>query len=116
MTFLDTDLARVLEEVLPEHFGGGPTDYQLAEEESDGGGGPCIRSFLIHPRVGPVDAVAASRVFLDAIGSGSGAEKVMQLAWREARFLSVERRPPRLTPLGKVLHLHTDRAAAAPPA
>ena len=114
MTFLDTDLARVLEEVLPEHFGGGPTDYQLAEEESDGGR-PTIR-LLVHPRVGPVDAVAVSRVFLDAIGSGSGAEKVMQLAWREARFLSVERRPPRLTPLGKVLHLHTDRVAAAPPA
>jgi hypothetical protein len=114
MTFLDTDLARVLEEVLPEHFGGGPTDYQLAEEESDGGR-PTIR-LLVHPRVGPVDAIAVSRVFLDAIGSGSGAEKVMQLAWREARFLSVERRPPRLTPLGKVLHLHTNRAAAAPPA
>ena len=114
MTFLDTDLARVLEEVLPEHFGGGPTDYQLAEGESDGGR-PTIR-LLVHPRVGPVDAVAVARVFLDAIGSGSGAEKVMQLAWREARFLSVERQPPRLTPLGKVLHLHTDRIAAAPPA
>ena len=55
------------------------------------------------------------RRMLDAIGAGSGAEKVMQLAWRDAGYLRVDRRPPRLTPLGKVLHLHTDRVAAPPP-
>jgi hypothetical protein len=29
MTFVDRDLARILEEVLPRQFGGGPLDYQL---------------------------------------------------------------------------------------
>ncbi len=33
MTFLDTDVIRVLEEVLPGRFGGIPSDYQLVEEE-----------------------------------------------------------------------------------
>lgn len=33
MTFLDSDVIRVLEEVLPGRFGGGPTHYQLVEEE-----------------------------------------------------------------------------------
>src|SRR5262249_47784638 len=33
MTFLDVDVIRVLEEVLPARFGGGPADYQLVEEE-----------------------------------------------------------------------------------
>ena len=33
MTFVDTDVVRVLEEVLPRRFGGGPIDYQLIEDE-----------------------------------------------------------------------------------
>src|SRR5262249_44513834 len=37
MTFLDTDVIRVLEEVLPARFGGGPTDYQLVEEDGADG-------------------------------------------------------------------------------
>src|SRR5262249_60088571 len=32
MTFLDTDVIRVLEQVLPARFVGGPTDYQVAAE------------------------------------------------------------------------------------
>jgi hypothetical protein len=31
MNFLDVDVIRVLEEILPARFGGGPTDYQLQE-------------------------------------------------------------------------------------
>ena len=37
MTFLDSDVIRVLEEVLPARFGGGPTDFQLVEQEDDDG-------------------------------------------------------------------------------
>jgi hypothetical protein len=40
MTFLDTNVIRVLEEVLPARFGGAPTDYQLVEDE----GGPACRA------------------------------------------------------------------------
>ena len=112
MTFLDTDLVGVLEEVLPRRFGGGPTDYQVVEEESKDGR-PAMR-LLVHPRVGTVDAAALSRVFLDAIGSGSGAQKVMQLAWRDAGVLRVERQPPLTTDLGKILHLHRSAGTANP--
>ncbi len=110
MTFLDTDLLSVLEEVLPRRFGGGPTDYQLVEEESLDGR-PALR-LLVHPRVGTVDEAAISKVFLDAIGPGSGAQKVMQLAWRGADVIRVERQPPRATSLGKILHLHRSARAA----
>jgi hypothetical protein len=113
MTFLDTDLVRVLEEILPSRFGGGPTDYQLVEEESPSGG-PALR-LLVHPRVGPVDAAAVETTFLDSIGSGSGAEKIMQLAWREARLLRVDRQPPLVTALGKILHLHRGPGTSGPP-
>jgi hypothetical protein len=104
MTFLDIDLARVLEEELPRRFGGGPTDYQLVEEESELGR-PILR-LLVHPRVGDVEPPRVAAAFLDAISIGSGAERVMGLAWRAADTVRVERRPPMRTSAGKILHLH----------
>jgi hypothetical protein len=65
--------------------------------------------------VGPVDAAAVETTFLDSIGSGSGAEKIMQLAWREARLLRVDRQPPLVTALGKILHLHRGPGTSGPP-
>ena len=116
MTFLDTDLARVLDEVLPGRFGGGPTDYQLLEEE-DADGAPSVR-LLVHPAVGPLNAEAVADVFLAALGRQSGAERAMELHWRATRMLRVERRPPlATTTTGKVLHLHQwrrDRPARVP--
>jgi hypothetical protein len=112
MTFLDVDLVRVLEEELPRRFGGGPTDYQLVEEESELGR-PILR-LLVHPRVGDVDPPRVAGAFLDAISIGSGAERVMGLAWRAADTVRVERRPPLRTSAGKILHLHVgpDRSRA----
>ncbi len=79
MTFLDTDLIRVLEEVLPARFGEGrPT---TRSEEEDGNGRSRLR-LLVHPAVGPVEPATVIDVFLSAIGSGSGAEQVMALQWR----------------------------------
>ncbi|HXJ77421.1 MAG TPA: hypothetical protein VMS64_01965 [Candidatus Methylomirabilis sp.] len=60
MTFFDTDLIRVLEEVLPARFAGGPTDYQLIEEEYTDGR-PCLR-LLVHPALGPLDSSARRHV------------------------------------------------------
>ena len=107
MSFLDADLVRLLEETLPAHFGGGPIDYQLSEEE-DEDGRPCLR-LLVHPRVGPVDPQALTDAFLSMLGSGSEAAKVMELMWRDAGLLKVERRPPFVTSSGKVLHLYLKR-------
>jgi hypothetical protein len=103
MTFLDADAVRVLEEVLPGRFGGASGDYQLLEEEGEDGR-PRLR-LLVSPAVGPVDRDAVAEAFLTAIAPGSELERVMGLAWREARVLRVEQRPPERTPAGKVLHL-----------
>lgn len=111
MAFLDRDVVRVLEEVLPGRFGGSPTDYQLVEEE-DAAGRPSLR-LLVHPSVGPVDAAAVADTFLGALGRGSGAERVMELEWRQAGLPRVERRPPLRTPAGKILHLHHQRPASS---
>ncbi|MBA2448830.1 MAG: hypothetical protein H0V51_12470, partial [Chloroflexi bacterium] len=111
MAFLDTVVIRVLEEALPARFGGGPTDYQLVEDESSEGQ-PRLR-LLVHPVVGPLDEAAVADVFLKAIGPGSGVERLMGLLWREAGFIRVERQPPRATASGKIRHLHVERHAAA---
>jgi hypothetical protein len=106
MTFLDTDVVRVLEEVLPARFGGGPLDYQLLEDVRSGQ--PRVR-LLVHPAVGPLDEAKVADEFLQAIGGGSGVERVMELQWREAQVLQVERQAPRATGAGKVLHLHVEQ-------
>jgi hypothetical protein len=107
MTFLDADLVRVLEEVLPTRFGGGPIHYQLVEEEGPQGH-PLLR-LLVHPAVGPVDAGAVADTFLAALGAGPGPARLMELFWRDAGVLRIERAAPRLTASGKILHLHQDR-------
>ena len=104
MTFLDTDVVRVLEEVLPARFGGGVMDYQLAEDEGPAGQ-PELR-LCVHPRVGPVDPEAVAAAFLEAVSQGRGAERLMGILWERAQVLRVERRPPISAGAGKIRHLH----------
>jgi hypothetical protein len=113
MTFLHTDVIRVLEEVLPGRFGGAPTHYQLLEEEVEESR-PILR-LLVHPTVGPVDDAAVVDTFLRAIAPGSGGERMMSLLWRDAALVRVERREPVATTSGKILHLHVNRADAPRP-
>jgi hypothetical protein len=104
MTLLDVDVVRVLEESLPARFGGGPTDYQLVEEEA-ADGQPRLR-LLVHPDLGPLVPEQVQAAFLDALGHGSGAERVFALAWRTGDVLRVERQVPLATRSGKILHVH----------
>jgi hypothetical protein len=108
MTFLDTDVIRVLEEVLPGRFGGAPTHYQLLEEEVHDSR-PILR-LLVHPAVGAVDSAAVVETFLQAIAAGSGGERMMSLLWRDAALVRVERREPVATGSGKILHLHVRKS------
>lgn len=111
MTFLDTEVITILEEILPKKFGGGPTDYQLVEEETENGGARL--RLLVHPDVGPLDAEAVKETFFAGIAAGSGAAQIMQLQWREGQLLRVERAAPRNTERGKILHLYRERAATS---
>jgi hypothetical protein len=106
MTFSDGDVVRVLEIVLPGRFGGGPTDYQMVEQE-DAGGGSAV-TLVVHPSVGPVDDAALREAFLAALGTGPST-RVMALAWREAGLPRVERRAPLPARSGKILHLLSGR-------
>jgi hypothetical protein len=106
VTLLDTDIIRVLEEVLPARFGGGPTDYQLLEEEADDG--KPLLYLLVDPRVGPLRPGAVMEAFLTALSSGSATARIAVLQWRQANLLQVERRPPLAAATGKILHLHQE--------
>lgn len=103
VTFLDTDVVRVLEEVLPGRFGGAPTDYQIVEEETDLGHSR-VR-LLVHPAVGPLDDATVAEAFLAAIAAGSTSARLMTEVWRAAEVLRVERRVPMRTTTGKIHHL-----------
>jgi hypothetical protein len=108
MTFLDRDVIEVLEDVLPRRFGGAPTDYQLVDGEDEEGNPRLL--LLVHPNVGPLDPEAVAEALIRGISAGSGTERMMGLVWRDAKLIRVERRPPLVTPSGKILHLHLDRS------
>lgn len=103
MMFLDMDVLHVLEAVLPQRFGGSPGDYQITEEEAENGR-PILR-LLVNPRVGAIDPGMLRHAFLEALSSGSGAERIMGTVWSAAEVLQVEFRAPRVTASGKIKHM-----------
>lgn len=101
MTLVGTDMERILGELLPARFGGGPLDYQLLEEES---AARTKLALLVHPRValrgGPEEVVAA---ILEALAAAGGAAGLASAVWRQAGTLEVRREPPRCSEMGKQL-------------
>lgn len=103
LTFMDTDVVRILEEVLPRRFGGGPADYQVVEDVAVDGR-PRLR-LLVHPNIGPVEPLRVMETFLGALAAGSESERLMVSQLRQERMLEVERKVPYSTASGKILHL-----------
>ena len=97
---------RVLEETLPERFGGAPTQYQLWEEET--ANGHARLRLLVHPAVGNLDREALVDVFYEALGRETDTTRVMARAWRSASLLVIERTPPIVTAGGKLLPIRRD--------
>ena len=105
MTFLDADVIRILDEILPARLGGVPGHYQLVEDEQPDGR-PRLR-LLVHPAVGPIDPVVVRETFLGALGAMSETHRSMAGTWRKAGLVEIERRPPVTETIGKILHLRT---------
>jgi len=103
MTFTAALTLRLVEEVLPQRFGGGPTDYQLVEDRS----GPISQVLvLVSPRVGAVDGGAVREVALNVLAEGGTGTRFMAASWRAAGLPRVERREPYATSRPKILPLH----------
>jgi hypothetical protein len=103
MTFVGTDMVRIVEEVLPRRFGGASTDYQMAETED---GGRARVDVLVSPAVGAVDENEVVNVILAELSRGSDTNRMMAEVWRQGQTLRVIREKPRLTAAGKLLSLH----------
>ncbi len=109
MTFVRSDLLRVVEEVLPGRFGGHGTDYQVVEEERDNG---ILRLLLIvSPGVGLVDEEKLRRTFLEELARGGSLARFGAKIWERAGTVQVERRLPVATKAGKILPFHLLRAS-----
>jgi hypothetical protein len=104
MSLADADLIRLLEEVLPERFGGGANDWQLVEDEAPDGA-PRL-ALVASARIGALDEAAVREQVLAWIGRGRGIERITALLYRDGGYLGIVRREP-FTTSGKVAHLHT---------
>jgi hypothetical protein len=107
ISFVGVDLLRILEEVLPSRLGGTGGDYQIVEEEAEHG---ILRTVLVvSPRVTPFDERRARDVFLEALGSAGGADRLGSDIWRRAGTVEIRRDWPYATGAGKVLPFHVAR-------
>jgi hypothetical protein len=103
--FLGSDLIALVDEVLPARFGGGPTDYQLVEEEVRGL--PKV-SVVVPPRIGEVSEREVISTVLRFLGT-KPQNRLMTAVWRDGHTLRVVRREPHATPASKILPLHVVR-------
>jgi hypothetical protein len=109
VTFVQTDLLRILEHTLPARFGGTSTDYQILEVE----GSDAITRLLlvISPRIGAIDEEHARRVFLDELGQ----DGLSAAIWQRLDTVQVRRQWPEPTRAGKILPFHLLRATGSGP-
>jgi hypothetical protein len=106
VTVPGSEMVRILEEVLPARFGGGPLDYQLVEEEETGG--LTRLSLLVSPTIAIADEAAVISTVLEALGRGSVAAAQARVIWDQAGTLRVKRMEPIPTARGKLMPLHLD--------
>jgi len=102
VTFLGTELLRLVEEVLPAAFGGAPTDYQFVETEEAG-----IPRILVvaSPRLGELEEASVVASILDVLSRYPGGNIMIQ-HWRQGDTLRLVRREPYQTASAKILPLY----------
>jgi len=107
MTFVGTDLVRIVEEVLPARFGGASTDYQMLESEDSRGN--TRLDVIVSDDVGEVDEQGVISLVLSELRKGSDTNRMMAEVWREQGVVKVRRGQPCVTAGGKLLPLHISR-------
>lgn len=104
MNYFHTDLFELLEKTLPAEFGGGPSDYQLVEEEDSTG--QTRLTLRVHPAVGDLDEARLLARLQEALAESSREHRFMAKVWQAAGTLRVRREAPYASPRGKILPLH----------
>jgi hypothetical protein len=106
VTFMGSELYKLVEEVLPARFGGNPMDYQLVEEEDQGL--PRV-SIIVSNRVGQIDEKAVIDAVIEGLKSHYVVGATMANQWRQGNTLRVRRQDPYTSGTRKVLPLHIIR-------
>jgi len=107
VTLVGTDMVHILEEVLPNRFGGSPFDYQLVEEEDDDGF--TRLSLTVSPRVDVPNERELVQAVLESVPAGP-----LRSLWSQAGSVRIRRGEPVWTSRGKFLPLHLkERAGSA---
>ena len=103
MTILGSDFVRILEEVLPQKYGGAPTDYQLQEEEDDKGA--VHLRLIINPSVGEINEREVIYTVLGELQKEAHGGKLASGLWSQAGALQIKRSVP-VSSYGKIIPLH----------
>jgi hypothetical protein len=106
MSFVGTDIMRVIEEVLPAKFGGASIDYQMLEEEENG---RTRLSVLVSPEIGDIDEAGLIQTVVTELSKGGDTHRLMAEIWSQAKTLKVKRLRPFITAGGKLLPLHIQK-------
>jgi hypothetical protein len=98
VSLLSSEMAHILEEVLPARFGGSPLDYQI--EEGDDGGYTRL-TLVVSPRVHVPDEAQLIEVVLHALRDISAAADVARAFWQQSDAFRVRRAEPYTTSRAK---------------
>jgi hypothetical protein len=104
VTLIGSEMLHILEDVLPQRFGGTALDYQLLEEEDEHGF--TRLNLIVSPRVAIEDEAAVVATVLEALQQGSGSASLASALWRQAQTLRIRRTEPVWTQRGKLNPLH----------
>jgi hypothetical protein len=107
MTYDASALAGVVESVLPDRFGGTPTDYQAIEEAGDNN--LVHLTVLVSPRLGAVSEADVIATLRAEMQRGAAGHRLADLVWNQAGFLRVRRADPVPTARGKLLPFQVAR-------
>ncbi len=102
ITLLGADVVRLLDEVLPQRFGGTPGDFQLVEEETSEQTQILLR---VSHRVGAESVDALKEGFFQELRKLYGGSLTSR-QWQHTEALKVIIGEPYITGAGKVLPLH----------
>ena len=100
VTLVGAELLSVLENDLPQRFGGSPLDYQIQEEEGEHG---LTRLILrVSPRLKVADESALTQALVDGLRRSSLSAGYAGAVWEQAGSLQVRREEPVWTERGKL--------------
>jgi len=107
VTLVGSDVLTIIEDLLPERFGGSPLDYQLHEEEDEHGF--TRLTLVVSPRLEIPDEDQLITTVLEAISTAGDGGALAREVLDDASTLQVRREEPTMTAAGKLMPLHLRR-------